>query len=263
MSGGKLAPVKQAMGFVIDNLGPLEAWSPSRTRRPQGPAHAHVGGGQGGGQGRRGEARRGRRHGHQESLDVASQILADHRYKNPVTSVILLSDGQDNCSGGSAHHLLPPALRSAAPVHTFRTCALSSRSFHPGVKIREVKPGVYKNRVDADRRAAFVEASDLYADKVRRFMFFVDVPIAAGEEHVTQLVSVRCTYRDAMTGRDTDVAGEDAVVQQPAELRNGRDQPSRDVESASASAWPRGSTWRGAGAALPPNRAGGPKSPKA
>jgi hypothetical protein len=46
----------------------------------------------------------------------------------------------------------------------------------------------------------------------------VDVPTAGAAEDATQLVRMRCTYRDVATGRAADVAGDDAVVQRPAEV---------------------------------------------
>jgi len=75
---------------------------------------------------------------------------------------------------------------------------------HPGVRVREVKSGRY--------------VGELYAEEERRFLLLVDVPTAGAAEDATQLVRVRCTYRDVATGRAADVAGDDAVVQRPAEV---------------------------------------------
>ncbi|RLN41582.1 hypothetical protein C2845_PM01G40500 [Panicum miliaceum] len=163
MTGNKLALLKQAMRFVIGNLGPADrlsvvAFSAGASRKirltrmsDDGKASAKhaveslvAGGSTNIGSG----------------LQVASEILADRRYRNAVTSVILLSDGQDTC--------------------------IPHRDF---TELEE-----------------------------RRFLLFVDVPMAEAAEDATQLVRVRCTYRDVATGRAADVVGDDAVVQRPAEV---------------------------------------------
>ncbi|TVU31105.1 hypothetical protein EJB05_22775, partial [Eragrostis curvula] len=188
MDGNKLDLVKQAMGFVVDNLGPadrlsvvsfsndaqreirLTRMSADGKEAAKRAVEALVAGGGT-------NIRKG--------LDVAAQVLAARRYTNAVTS-----------------------------------------------------SGLYENHVDADGRAASVQVGDLYADEVRRFLFFVDVPAAADataaapeEEEVTnKLLTVRCTYTDAATARVVDVAGEDAVVRRPVELLDGDDQPSVEVE---------------------------------
>jgi hypothetical protein len=60
-----------------------------------------------------------------KGLLVASEVLANCRYRNAVTRVILLSDGQDNQSGVGRNHqyLVPPLFRDAdnrpGPMHTF------------------------------------------------------------------------------------------------------------------------------------------------
>nr|CAB3474834.1 unnamed protein product [Digitaria exilis] len=56
--------------------------------------------------------------------------------------------------------------------------------------------------------------ASLYADEERRFLLFLDVPVAAGED-ATPLIKVRVTYKDAVTGRSVDVTCEDAMVQRP------------------------------------------------
>jgi hypothetical protein len=104
------------------------------------------------------------------------------------------------------------------------TCA------HPGVRVREVKSGRYENHVAEDGLTASVDVGELYAGELRRFLLFVDVPRAEddAEEVVTQLIKVRCTYRDTTTGRAADVAGEDALVQRPVEVAN--PEASKEVE---------------------------------
>ncbi|CAL4942220.1 unnamed protein product [Urochloa decumbens] len=128
MAGNKLALLKQAMRFVIDNLGPADrlsvvSFSQVASRRIRLTRMSDAG---------KASAKRavdflvasgstdiGK------GLGVASEILADRRYRNAVTSVILLSDGQDNCSyvGTNYGNLVPLPFRTSGdrpgPMHTF------------------------------------------------------------------------------------------------------------------------------------------------
>lgn len=134
MAGTKLALLKRAMGFVIQNLGPndrLAVIAFSSTARRLFPLR------------RMSEA--GRQQALQavnslianggtniaEGLRKGAKIMDDRREKNPVSSIILLSDGQDtytvNSNGGSHNYqlLLPLSIRPEAasgfkiPVHAF------------------------------------------------------------------------------------------------------------------------------------------------
>nr|TKV93501.1 hypothetical protein SEVIR_9G229600v2 [Setaria viridis] len=267
MRGEKLHLVKQAVGFVIDNLGPTDRLSvvssndATRVVRlasmeADGKASAKravealaAGGGTNIGEG----------------LRVATRVLDDRRHGNAVTSVTLLSDGRDGYVLRWHVDLVPPSFRGSgnrtAPIHTFGfgTDHTQSRrrraahSFahcvggllsvamqdvrvpvacvHPGVRVLGVKSGRYENRVDADRRAASVDVGELYADEERRFLVFVRVPAAEATEEVTQLIKVRCSYRDAVRGCCEDVAGDDAVVLRPlSEVPDGDAGLSMEVE---------------------------------
>jgi len=101
---------------------------------------------------------------------------------------------------------------------------------HPGVRVLGVKSGRYENRVDADRRAAWVDVGELYADEERRFLVFVRVPAAEAAEEVSQLIKVRCSYRDAVSGCSGCVAGDDAAVLRPPEVGDGDAELSMEVE---------------------------------
>ncbi|KAF8672710.1 hypothetical protein HU200_049406 [Digitaria exilis] len=128
MQGEKLALLKQAMRFVIDNLGPADrlsvvSFSDTASRRIRlvrmsdaGKASAKLaveslvaGGCMNIGDG----------------LKVASEVLANRRYRNAVSSVILLSDGQDNMSRAGRNYgdLVPASFRDSGsrpgPMHTF------------------------------------------------------------------------------------------------------------------------------------------------
>ncbi|KAG8046386.1 hypothetical protein GUJ93_ZPchr0008g11711 [Zizania palustris] len=288
MSGGKLALLKRAMGFVIDKLGPDDRLSivsfSNDARRvirltrmsDYGKASAKTG---------------------VESLVAnggtnilkglleGAKVLDDRRYRNAVASVILLSDGQDTYNltdwGTSKKYnvLVPPSFKRSGercvPVHTFgfgtdhdaaamhtiaeetggtfsfiENQAVVQDAFaqciggllsvtvqetrivitcsHPGVRVRSVKSGSYQGLVGADGRTASVDVGELYADEERRFLLFVDVPVAGAEEDVTDLIKVSCTYRDTATRQPMVVAGEDAVVVRP-ELATNME-PSMEVE---------------------------------
>ncbi|XP_073063125.1 E3 ubiquitin-protein ligase WAV3-like isoform X2 [Primulina eburnea] len=137
MAGTKLALLKRAMGFVIQNLGPHDRLSvisfSSIARRIF-------------------SLRRMTETGRNESIQAvnsltsnggtniaeglrkAAKVMTDRKWKNPVSSMILLSDGQDTYSNTSPsgasscsdyHSLLPVSIHpdSASsvriPVHTF------------------------------------------------------------------------------------------------------------------------------------------------
>ncbi|WVZ77390.1 hypothetical protein U9M48_025261 [Paspalum notatum var. saurae] len=124
MRGEKLCLVKQAVGFVIDNLGPDDRLSvvtfsdvAARALRlarmtPNGKASAK----------RAVEAlvaRGGTNIG--EGLRVAAKVLDDRRHRNAVTSIILLSDGRDGYVQRRHVDLVPRSRNrtTAAPIHTF------------------------------------------------------------------------------------------------------------------------------------------------
>lgn len=136
MTGTKIALLKHAMGFVIQNLGPsdrLSVISFSSSARRLFPL------------------RRMTETGKQESLQMINSLVAnggtniaealkkgakvmtDRKFKNPVSSMILLSDGQDTYTSISPRkpglkndymNLLPASLQSKKdgtliPIHTF------------------------------------------------------------------------------------------------------------------------------------------------
>nr|BAD08847.1 zinc finger (C3HC4-type RING finger) protein family-like [Oryza sativa Japonica Group]BAD09261.1 zinc finger (C3HC4-type RING finger) protein family-like [Oryza sativa Japonica Group] len=100
---------------------------------------------------------------------------------------------------------------------------------HAAVRVRSVNSGRYDSVIDGDGRAASVDVGELYADEERRFLVFVDVPAAGAGEDVTELIKVSCTYRDTASRQQMVVAGEDAVVQRPAEVSTSTE-PSMEVE---------------------------------
>ncbi|XP_024011577.1 uncharacterized protein LOC112086693 [Eutrema salsugineum] len=133
MAGTKLALLKRAMGFVIQNLGPFDRLSVisfSSTARRNFPLRLMT--------------ETGKQEALQavnalvsnggtniaEGLKKGAKVLIDRRFKNSVSSIVLLSDGQDTytmtspTSGGSRgtdyKTLLPKEINgNRIPVHAF------------------------------------------------------------------------------------------------------------------------------------------------
>ncbi|KAF0929820.1 hypothetical protein E2562_025955 [Oryza meyeriana var. granulata] len=264
-----LALVKKAMGFVIDNLGPADrlcvvSFSSDANRRTRFIRMSEGG---------KATAKRAVESlvangctNLGKGLRVAARVLAGRRHKNAVSSVILLSDGQDTfvprrgnivnymdlvpstftCAGTGGGRLAPIHTfgfgtdHDAAAMHTIAEATGGTFSFienqavildsfaqciggllsvtvqeariavkcsHRGVRVQEIKSGRYENRVD-----------ELYADEERRFLLFVNVPTAEATEGATEMIKLSYTYRDTVTGRAIDVAGEDTIVQRPEQV---------------------------------------------
>ncbi|GJN30270.1 hypothetical protein PR202_gb18561 [Eleusine coracana subsp. coracana] len=138
MAGEKLALLKQAMGFVVDNLGPGDRLSvvsfSSSARRVTRLLRMSDAGKSAARTAVESLAARGGTN-IADGLRVAAKVLGERRHRNAVASVILLSDGQDNHTmattrpraGASAaaapnYEALVPAsftTTNGAPVHTF------------------------------------------------------------------------------------------------------------------------------------------------
>ncbi|MCL7026865.1 hypothetical protein MKW94_018391 [Papaver nudicaule] len=119
MTGTKIQLLKRAMGFVIENLGPFDRLSvitiSSNARRlfplflmtDSGKQHAL-------------QAVNSLFAGGEtnilEGLKKGAQVIEDRKHKNPVCSIMLLSDGQDTVKN-RIH--LQEKLRLKIPVHTF------------------------------------------------------------------------------------------------------------------------------------------------
>jgi hypothetical protein len=133
----------------------------------------------------------------------------------------VVQDSFAQCIGG----LLSVAVQEAR---------ISLECLHPGVRVRTIKSGCYRSRVDADGRTALVDVGELYAEEERRFLLFVGVPVAASGDgveggNVTRLINATCANKDAATRQLVDVAGEDAIVQRPVVVVAAGTEPSMDV----------------------------------
>ncbi|KAL0390540.1 UNVERIFIED_CONTAM: E3 ubiquitin-protein ligase WAV3 [Sesamum calycinum] len=126
MAGTKLALLKQAMGFVIQNLGPSDRLSViafSSSARRLFPL------------------RRMTEIGRQEALQAVNflisnggtniaeglrkgaKVITDRKWKNPVSSIILLSDGQDTYNINSPSTNCPSDYRMLVPVSMYQSGA--------------------------------------------------------------------------------------------------------------------------------------------
>ncbi|KAL5210549.1 hypothetical protein ABZP36_006172 [Zizania latifolia] len=208
MSGTKLALLKRAMSFVIQTLGPNDRLSViafSSTAQRLFPL------------------RRMTLSGRHQALQAISSLVAsggtniyeglkkgakvvdDRRLKNPVCSIILLSDGQDTytfpSAGGSQLNysiLVPPSILPGTDE---------------GVSLTSIKSGSYASQVAGNQRSGSIDIGDLYADEERGFLATLHVPAAHGH---TVLIKPRCTYLDAVTMENIQLYGEEVIIQRPA-----------------------------------------------
>ncbi|KAI3882043.1 hypothetical protein MKX03_006253 [Papaver bracteatum] len=121
MEGAKIQLLKQAMGFVIDNLGPSDRLSvisfsynasrifplllmnDSGKQRALQAVNSLVASGM---------------TNIVEGLKLGTKVIEDRRHKTPVCSIMLLSDGQDTCTGMRIINLKKVS-KLQIPVHTF------------------------------------------------------------------------------------------------------------------------------------------------
>ncbi|KAL0322325.1 UNVERIFIED_CONTAM: E3 ubiquitin-protein ligase WAV3 [Sesamum calycinum] len=241
MAGTKLALLKRAMGFVIQNLGPndrLAVIAFSSTARRLFPLR------------RMSEA--GRQQALQavnslvanggtniaEGLRKGAKIMEDRREKNPVASIILLSDGQDtytvNNIGGNQNRLnyqllLPLSIRPdetsgfKIPVHAFGFGAdHDASSMH---SISEISGGTFSFiETEGVIQDAFAQCiggllsvvvKDLHVKieyEERDFLVSVNVPTEISSNE-TSLLKVSCVYNDPLTKESVTLEGEEVRIE--------------------------------------------------
>ncbi|XP_057729299.1 E3 ubiquitin-protein ligase WAV3 [Arachis stenosperma] len=234
MTGAKLLMLKRAMRLVISSLGPADRLSivafsaspkrllPLRRMTPQGQRMARrildrLVAGQGG-NGNAGEA-----------LRKATKVLEDRRERNPVASVMLLSDGQDervqasnksNQRKPSSHVSSTRFAHIEIPVHSSGFGTKSGYSNEPSEDAFAKRVGGLLSVVVQDLRVQLgvqcdsaeisaiyscggrptllscgaVRLGDLYAEEERELLVEVRVPVPAfTTRHV---ITVRCLYKD-------------------------------------------------------------------
>ncbi|TKY74487.1 sll0103 protein [Spatholobus suberectus] len=232
MTGAKLHMLKRAMRLVISSLGPADRLSivafsaaskrllPLRRMTAQGQRVAQrivdrLVIGQGSGVG--------------DALRKATRVLEDRRERNPVASVMLLSDGQEervqNQRGNhqrksSSHVSSTRFAHIEIPVHAFGFGAKSGYSQEPGedafakcvggllsvvVQDLRIQVGFESESVEISAiyscsgrptllSSGAVRLGDLYAEEERELLVELRVPASGtGAHHV---MTVRCLYKD-------------------------------------------------------------------
>ncbi|KAJ6391391.1 hypothetical protein OIU77_025383 [Salix suchowensis] len=232
MTGAKLQMLKRAMRLVISSLGSADRLSivafsstPKRllplrrmTRNGQRSARRIIDRlvcGQGSSVG--------------EALRKATKVLEDRRERNPVASIMLLSDGQDErVSDNNSNHRHTSIHKSSTrfahieiPVHSFGFGQSGGNSHEPAedafakcvggllsvvVQDLRIQLGFASSSAPAEIVAVYpcnsrpnvlgtgsVRLGDLYAEEERELLVELRVPqSAAGSHHV---MSVRCLYK--------------------------------------------------------------------
>ncbi|XP_061347042.1 E3 ubiquitin-protein ligase WAV3-like isoform X2 [Gastrolobium bilobum] len=219
MAGTKLALLKRAMGFVIQNLGTNDRLSViafSSTARRLFPLCKMTDSGRqlalqavnslvaNGGT------------NIAEGLRKGAKIMEDRKEKNPVASIILLSDGQDNYTVSGSE---------TQPKDAFAQCIggllsvvvqelqVEIECIHPNLSIVSLKAGSYPSRMVSDGRKGFIDVGDLYADEERDFLVSVNVPATSGNE--TSLIKVKCVYKDPLTQETAILESEEVKIERP------------------------------------------------
>ncbi|CAI9116450.1 OLC1v1017592C1 [Oldenlandia corymbosa var. corymbosa] len=198
MKGSKIALLKQAMEFLIQNLGPNDrlsvvafsdaAWclfllcwmsESGKQQALQALNLLEVVGST----------------NIADGLIMGTKVLEDRKYKNPVASILLLSDGQDNHMFKQLHYRQnhrPDYRRLLPELQVNIQCA------DPWVSLSSIKAGSFANQVTADGKKGSIDVGDLYADEERDFLVTVKVPTEISRDE-TALLKVKCVYSDLLT----------------------------------------------------------------
>ncbi|KHN08220.1 Hypothetical protein glysoja_017698 [Glycine soja] len=241
MIGAKLHMLKRAMRLVISSLGPADRLSivafsatskrllPLRrmTRQGQRVARRIVDRlmiGQGSSMG--------------DALRKATRVLEDRRERNPVASVMLLSDGQEervqnqrgnnnnNQRKASSHVSSTRFAHIEIPVHAFGFGAKSGYSQEPGedafakcvggllsVVVQDLRIQVgFESESSVEISAIYscsgrptlmssgaVRLGDLYAEEERELLVELRIPASSGTGAHHHVMTVRCLYKDPAT----------------------------------------------------------------
>ncbi|CAI9777737.1 unnamed protein product [Fraxinus pennsylvanica] len=240
MSGAKLQMLKRAVGLLISSLGSADrlciiafATSPKRlmplrrmTAQGQGLARSII-------------DRLVCSQGSNvcEALNNATTVLDNRRHKNPVASIILLSDGQDdsvqanNTSTAAAAAAATNNRRESQQVTRFAHVEIPVRSsgFSPepavdafskcvsgllSVVVQDLKiqigfthgsdPAEISAIYSCHMRPTVMNSScilvgDLYAEEEREYLVEMRVPIGSHSRSNHHVFTVRCSYKDPVT----------------------------------------------------------------
>ncbi|XP_024971221.1 probable E3 ubiquitin-protein ligase EDA40 isoform X2 [Cynara cardunculus var. scolymus] len=219
MAGTKLALLKRAMGFVIQNLGPADrlaviAFSSTARRLFSLRKMSDM----------------GKQHALQavnslvanggtniaEGLRKGGKVMEDRREKNPVSSVILLSDGQDTytVTSGPNPDAFAQCIGGLLSV-VVKGLQVIVESSNPNVRLRSLKAGSYKNHLMPDRKSGCIDVGDLYADEERDFLVSVNIPTESVSHKETSLLKVNCYYNDPLTKETVKLVSEEITIKRP------------------------------------------------
>nr|GFA23065.1 hypothetical protein [Tanacetum cinerariifolium] len=236
MKDSKIALLKQAMGFVVQNLGPLDrlsviSFSSARCVFP---------------------LRQMTEIGKQESLQMinslvadgmtnidealkkGSKVMTDRKFKNPVSGMIFLSDDQETCNSGQPLTLS----NTRIPIHTFGFWAdhdanlLHSISEQSGGIFSFIEAenviqdafaqciaGSYKVGMDSNGRWGFIEVGDLYAEEERDFLVSMDIPVNEADNEMP-LVKFRVIHKDPIKNTFVTTEGNEVTILRPETVGN-------------------------------------------
>ncbi|XP_022879851.1 uncharacterized protein LOC111397253 [Olea europaea var. sylvestris] len=238
MSGAKLQMLKRAVGLLISSLGSADrlciiafAASPKRLM----PLRRMTAQGQGLARSIMDRLVCSQGSSACEALKAATKVLDDRRHKNPVASIILLSDGQDDSvqanntaaaaatyqrrespqvsSTRFAHVEIPVRSSGFSPqpaVDAFSKCVSGLLSvvvqdlkiqigFSHGSDPAEIS-AIYSCHVRPTvMNSSCILVGDLYAEEEREYLVEMKVPIVGPHSHHYHVLSVRCSYKDPAT----------------------------------------------------------------
>ncbi|KAI5077458.1 hypothetical protein GOP47_0007282 [Adiantum capillus-veneris] len=273
MAGRKLLLLKQAMNFVIHNLSAADRLSVvvfSSTAKRIFPLR------------RMGED--GQRQALQavdaliatggtniaEGLRKGVKVLEECREKNPVSSIMLLSDGQDTFSMNSrrqlpffltrgvsdTRRLVPRSIRRSTGLgrmqipaeevvqDAFAQCIggllsvvtqdvqLTISCSAPGVFITGIHSGSYDNSILDSARHGIVKLGDLYAEEERDVLVDLKLPalLESGEPNTMSLVQAACIYKDPVTQEVIQNIADELRIMRPFAVDDGQQLISLEVD---------------------------------
>ncbi|GER28938.1 zinc finger C3HC4-type RING finger family protein [Striga asiatica] len=199
MFGPKLDLVKRAAGFVVDNLGPsdrlsLVSFSSSAHRVLPLLRMTNAG---------RAKAKRAvnslKAHGGTnipDGLKTGLRVLEERSHRNPVASIMFLSDGQNTCFPFMGQPFMGQPIMGQPIMGQSEVSGLESSR-------------------------GSINVGDLYADEEKDFLIDISVPVCSenendGRRRRTPLLDVTCSYKDV--GSNERVEMESAEIRRPSFL---------------------------------------------
>ncbi|CAH8362432.1 unnamed protein product [Eruca vesicaria subsp. sativa] len=273
MAGTKLALLKRAMGFVIQNLGPLDRLSVisfSSTARRNFPLRLMT--------------ETGKQEALQsvnslvsnggtniaEALRKGAKVLVERRFKNSVSSIVLLSDGQDTYTQGSDYITFLPK-EKRIPVHAFGFGAdhdaslmhsiaensggtfsfIESETFIQDafaqciggllsvvvqelcVKVECVRPVMRIGSVKAGSYRFDSRTGKIGVGDLyaeEERNFLVNLDVPVGGSDPMSLLRVRCVYKDPVTKETVEFTSSEVKILRPVVMLEGRKVVSVEVD---------------------------------